>query len=129
MKKTSYRVVFELDDDGWWFVEVPKIKGCHTQALSLAQGRRRIREALALFIDDTKSVELIEDVRLPKSAAAAVSRVISARAGAEIEQKRAAAAASKTAHQLVERMGLSLRDAGELLGLSHQRIQQLLKSA
>ena len=39
---------------------------------------------------------------------------------------RAAASTEEGARVLVREVGLSLRDAGELMGLSHQRIQQIL---
>ena len=34
----------------------------------------------------------------------------------------------EAAETLVEDLGLGLRDAGELLEISHQRVQQLVKS-
>lgn len=127
-KVSKYRVVFDFDPAGWWIIIVPKVRGCHTQARSLAQGRRLIRDALSLFVDDAGKADLVEEIHLPERAAVAVSRAADARGEAELGRKRAAQSTLKTARQL-ERLGLSLRDAAELLGLSHQRIQQLLRSA
>jgi len=75
--KKLYTVRFDRDaDSGWWVVTVPEIPGCLTQGRSLAEGRRRIREALALFIDEklAATVDLVDDVRLPRSTGAVVKQ-------------------------------------------------------
>src|SRR5687767_2512437 len=46
----SYRVTYERDPAGWWVAAVREVPGCHTQGRTLAQARRRIREALGLFV-------------------------------------------------------------------------------
>src|SRR5215204_7701437 len=67
MKSGKYRVVFERDGSGAWIARVPRVRGCHTYGRTLQQARRRIREALSLWVEDADSVELVEDVRLPAS--------------------------------------------------------------
>lgn len=51
MAKESYTVRFEPDEDGWLFVSVPELPGCHTQARTIEEGSERIREAIALVLD------------------------------------------------------------------------------
>lgn len=128
MSGRSYTVVFELDPSGWWVITVPKIKGCITQARSLAHGRRYVREALSLFVSDAYEATLKEDVRIPNAARAALAGAVAARKEAELQRRKASASTAKTARQL-EKLGLSRRDAAELLGISHQRVQQLLRGA
>lgn len=41
-------VIIERDGDGYYIASVPSIRECHTQALSLNEVTRRIREAVAL---------------------------------------------------------------------------------
>ena len=126
--KKRYTVRFDKDaDSGWWVVTVPEIPGCLTQGRSLAEGRRRIREALALFIDEklAATVDLVDDVRLPRSTGAVVKQAATVRAQLDELQAEAIRATSVAAKLLVRKSGLSVRDAADLLGVSHQRIQQL----
>jgi predicted RNase H-like HicB family nuclease len=127
MRAGKYRVVFERDESGVWIARVPRVRGCHTHGRTLDQARRRIREALSLWVDDAESAELIEDVRLPARVRTAISRSRAARKQAKRERERARAAMKHAAETLVEDVGLGLRDAGELLEISHQRVQQLVK--
>jgi len=49
----SFNVVIERDSDGWLVASVPSLQGCHTQAKSFDELDVRIREAIALSLDDT----------------------------------------------------------------------------
>jgi predicted RNase H-like HicB family nuclease len=125
----SYRVTYERDEDGRWVASVASVPGCHTQGKTLRQARERIREALGLFVRGAASARLVDDVRLPASVLRLIDEQRLARHRAEHERKRAQAAARQTARRLTRSLRLSVRDAAELLGLSHQRIQQLLHDA
>jgi predicted RNase H-like HicB family nuclease len=124
---TAYRVVFDRDESGAWIVSVPSIRGCHTYGRSLTEARRRVREALALWMDDAETAELHEEIRLPARALRAVERSRRARRDADDERDKATAATVEAARTLVDELELGLRDAADLLGLSHQRVQQLVK--
>ncbi len=127
MKSRSYTVRYEKDPSGWWIVTVPEVPGCLTQGRSLAEGRRRIREALALFVDEAAAAraELVDDIRLPARTSAVVRKVTSARGQLDKVQAEAMKATAAAATLLTRKFGLSVRDAAELLGVSYQRIQQL----
>jgi predicted RNase H-like HicB family nuclease len=123
----NYRVVLERDESGAWIARVPSVPGCHTYGRTIDQARRRIREALSLWIEDPHDAKLVEDIRLPVRAKEALQRSTRARADAERHRQSAHAATARTARVLVEDLHLSLRDAGELLGLSYQRVLQLVR--
>ena len=127
MKSRSYTVRYEKDPSGWWIVTVPEVQGCLTQGRSLAEGRRRIREALALFVDEAAAARavLVDDIRLPARTSAVVRKVASARGQLDRVQAEAMKATAAAATLLTRKFGLSVRDAAELLGVSYQRIQQL----
>jgi predicted RNase H-like HicB family nuclease len=120
-----YTVRYERDESGWWGGEVKEVRGCRTQGRTIAQVRRRIRDALALFVDDAKTTTLVDDVVLPAQARRSLATYREARVKADRESARAQESTLRAVRVLTKRLGLSTRDASELLGLSHQRIQQL----
>jgi predicted RNase H-like HicB family nuclease len=119
-------VVIERDEPGAWIAHVRGVRGCQTYGRTLDQARRRIREALRLWVEDAETAELSEEIRLPSEARQAIQRSSAARRRAERGRANAQAATVSAAIVLVDRLGLGLRDAGELLGLSYQRVQQLV---
>jgi predicted RNase H-like HicB family nuclease len=124
-----YTAEFRLDGDGMtWLVQIREIPPCHTYGKSVAQARRRAREALRLFVGDADTAELVDDIQLPDEIGAHVKAAHDARVRAAAEQTRAQEATLRAARDLVDRLGLSVRDAAQVLGLSHQRVQQLLAS-
>ena len=128
MSGGKYRVIFKRDDSGAWLARVSNVRGCHTYGRTLQQTRRRIREALGLWVDDAETAELVEDIRLPARVRGELDRTRSSRRQAQKERERAQEAMRKAAQTLVDDVGLGLRDAGELLEVSHQRVQQLVRS-
>jgi predicted RNase H-like HicB family nuclease len=127
MSPSAYRVIFDRDESGSWLARVPSVPGCHTHGRTLEQARRRVREALGAWVDDAETAELVEDIRLPRPVREAVRRSRVARRRAERERATAHEETAEAALALVEHFGVGLRDAGELLGLSHQRVQQLVR--
>lgn len=47
----QFDVVIERDTEGYYVASVPQIPGCHTQAQSLDDVTRRIREAIELCFE------------------------------------------------------------------------------
>jgi predicted RNase H-like HicB family nuclease len=47
----QFDVVIERDEEGYYIASVPQIPGCHTQAKSLDEVTKRIREALELCLE------------------------------------------------------------------------------
>ncbi|MBI4259862.1 MAG: type II toxin-antitoxin system HicB family antitoxin [Actinobacteria bacterium] len=122
----TYRVDVRRDETGAWIADVPDVPGCHSYGRTLRQVRTRIREALALWVDDAESAELDWRVHLPAEARGELRAAHTSRERASQAQEEAQARVASAAQELVGRFGLSLRDAAELMGLSHQRVQQVL---
>lgn len=126
---STYKVKFERDETGWWQARVTEVKGCHTQGRTVDEARRRIREALALFVDDARDAEFVDDVRLPVAATKAIRVYKRFRKQAASFEAQAAAAARGAVKVLQgSPLNMSARDAGAVLGLSHQRVHQLATS-
>ncbi len=49
--KKEFNVVVERDRDGFYVASIPELKGCHTQAKSLDELMKRIREAAELCLE------------------------------------------------------------------------------
>jgi len=122
---STYTVIYERDERGWWVTSVRGVRGGHTQGRTLEQARQRVREALGLFVKNANTADFVEQVRLPQQARRALARGVTARQRADQERAKAAKALQE-AVRVLARMGLSRRDTGELLGLSHQRVQQVV---
>jgi predicted RNase H-like HicB family nuclease len=123
-----FKVVFEPEADGSaWNVSIPSVHGCLSYGRSLAEARRNIREALAVSLDDdnrdaiAESAELEEEVRLPASVRVAVRRFVKLRA------EEAALLVQKANLARVITEAYSLRDAGELLGMSPEGVRKLVR--
>ena len=96
---------------------------------TLAKARDHIRDATALWFEVAPDAFIvIEDIRFPKPVKATVDRARKERAKAQAGQEAAAGATEKAARALVDEGWLSVRDAADILGLSHQRVQQILAS-
>ena len=48
----QFNVVIERDEEGYYVASVPALAGCHTQARSLDDLIERVREAIAVWLDD-----------------------------------------------------------------------------
>jgi predicted RNase H-like HicB family nuclease len=122
----TYHVDYERDESGWWVASVRELRGCHTQGRTVDEARRRIREAMGLFVDNARAAKIVEDLKLPANARKAISAYARLRKKAAEEDRRAAAAARRAVRVLQGgRLRMSARDAAKFLGLSHQRVHQL----
>jgi predicted RNase H-like HicB family nuclease len=58
MKIYRFPVLIEQDEDGIYVATVPSLKGCHSQARSLDELEKRIREAIELCLEvEGKEIE------------------------------------------------------------------------
>ena len=125
-----YTVRYEFDGQHW-VVELEEIPQVHTFARTLAKADANIRDALALWLDvpNPDALKIVPDLRLDPAAVDVVSRANRARFEAHERTQEAAKLAREAALVLVDKLHVSLRDAGFLLGVSHQRVAQLLDDA
>ena len=50
--RNDFSVIIERDADGIYVASVPQLRGCHTQGSTLDQVMERIREAIALCVEE-----------------------------------------------------------------------------
>ena len=125
--RNAYELIFQLDDGGWWIVTVKGMAGCQTQGKTLATARKRIKEALDLFLDKKVSPKatFVEKFDLPKRAMKDLNSCIASAEAFEELQATRRKATRRAAFSLTD-AGVSLRDAGDMLGMSGARVQQIL---
>lgn len=123
----TYRVEIERDRSGMWVASVPSVPGAHTQGRTIDQARERIREALSLWVSGAEKARLDFEVHLPAAVRTRVDRALELREAAETTVQDATDATERALAALVK-AGLSRRDAGDVLGISRQRAQQIAQS-
>lgn len=52
--KRKFTVLIEQDEEGYLVATVPGLRGCHTQAKSLDTLMKRVREVIALCLEEQK---------------------------------------------------------------------------
>ena len=124
----TYRVRYEQDEAGYWVATVQGVPGCHTQARSLETVRDRVREALAVCVDDVDKAKLVDFFHLRRAPALALAkRAMAARSRADKAHDEAQRLLTDAIQRLMD-ADLSQRDAAVVLGLSHQRVAQLMEA-
>jgi predicted RNase H-like HicB family nuclease len=64
MKRKNYHIDYRRDGR-FWIATVRCVRGCHTLGRTLEAAKRRIRQALALHVDDAKAATLTDATHLP----------------------------------------------------------------
>jgi hypothetical protein len=114
-------------EDGLWLIHIPDL-GLVTQAEHLRDTDRMATSIVSLHLNvrpENVVVKRSNTIGLPKGVAEAVDAAVEARGRWNAAQTEAAEETLKAIHRLRD-SGVSLRDSGYLLGLSHQRVAQLL---
>jgi len=128
--QSTYHANFELDQSGVWLAEIEEIPHVHTYGRTLGKARQYVVDALALWLNEP--IESLKDrieYRPPALDSTLLTKVHEAIAAREIAEGATIAAGelmTTAAQALTADAKLSLRDAAELLGISHQRVQQLV---
>jgi len=122
----TYTARLEREKDGRWTVELEEEPRVHTWGKTVDQALARMREAAALwFQTEEDQIDLVPRPVLPKATDKTVEQARQAREQARSADRLAIEQTRKAAAALASR-GISMRDAAAILGISHQRVHQLL---
>ena len=130
----TFNVRYTPDDSGRWLVEVlssPDSEpiGVYTHGRTLAKAEANAREALAVWFDtdDEDWFQLLPIINLERRV---ISKAVRAKQRREALRQQEAEAAKLTAEAVADlaAKGLSTRDIAYIVGISYQRVQQLLAS-
>jgi predicted RNase H-like HicB family nuclease len=70
--KKKFSILVEKDEDGYLVATVPTLPGCHTQAKSMDDLLERVKEAIEVYLEAEKDIDISEFVGV---------RVVEAEAG------------------------------------------------
>jgi hypothetical protein len=125
-QRRSYEVVAERDGR-YWFLRVAELPGVFSQVRRLDQADGMARDAIAAFLDvPPGSFEVVVVAKLREDLRDDLAIVGDLREAIERNEREYADLTRRLAATLVEREGLTVREAGRILGVSHQRVAQLV---
>jgi DNA-directed RNA polymerase specialized sigma24 family protein len=128
----SHRFVVQRDeeDSRYWLAHWTEDDRVHTFARSLNDVAALAQDALALWFHvDAETIEVTLDVELPHDVKADIVELSELRGELDSVQAEVIMRQRELVHRLVEEQGLTYRDAAQLLGISHQRVAQLVKES
>ena len=114
---------------GWWAISIVELSGAHTQVRRLDHAETAIRDLLSLLLDrspDSFEIEVVPE--LTERESAALDAVSKAKANFAAAQAAMTQRQLEAADLLVHQEGLTVRDAGKILGVSYQRVAQLTRN-
>jgi len=112
----------------YWAVRITELDSW-TQARHLREVDAMARDLISLDLDvPPDSFDLAVDIVTPAVAAEHLARSVELAERAEVA-RAASTAEIRAAARSMHDQGISLRDVGALLGISHQRVHQLISAA
>ena len=124
-----YAVAAERDGRRW-FLRVGELPGVFSQVRRLDQAEGMARDAIAAFLDvSPDGFDVAISVSLPSDLQRDVAGVIDLRGVIDRTEREYAERTRRLATRLVQGEGLTVREAGRVLGLSYQRVSQLVGTA
>ena len=110
---------------GWWAITVPEIAGLFTQTRRLDQVEAMVKDAASLLLERPEEDFTVTVV--PQFEDQTLATVTSAKQARERLRASQAEAAetTKEAAAILSAEGLTVRDIGTVLGVSHQRAARL----
>lgn len=113
---------------GWWALDVPALPGAYSQVRRLDQAPEAIADALSALLE--RHIAPDDVMVIPDLGTSGAVVTASKAARAEVARRtEEVATLTRRAIEELSRTGLSVRDIGVILGLSHQRVQQLQQSS
>jgi hypothetical protein len=124
VKRRSYRVTARREGR-WWLLRVAELDVV-TQTRRLARADLTARDLIATWLGadpesfDVEVVPAVGDEVIDRL----IDEAVEARASAARQSSRATTLTDQAVRRLVAK-GVPMRDVGEMLGISHQRVAQL----
>jgi len=118
------------NEDGIWLIEAVDLEGVRSFGRTVSDAARNVREAIAAAedLDEWEKLNLVFTID-DEAASVALKRLRQAKQ----EEEQASAERDQALQGVIEVLrssqGMSYRDIGTVIGLSHQRVAQLAPQA
>ena len=125
--RPRYTAVAERDG-AWWAITVPEVDGVFSQARRLDRVESMARDAISLMLEiplESFDVDVVENHDPPTQEV--IDDIIAARETVAA-MKRETGTRTRDAVLALHESGYPQRDIGRMVGISHQRVAQLLAS-
>ncbi|ROQ16816.1 MULTISPECIES: sigma factor-like helix-turn-helix DNA-binding protein [unclassified Curtobacterium] len=118
-------------EGSWWIVQNDQFRGAISQVRRLDLAADAQREAIAFVAEvDQDEIVVVIRVELEPALARSLDEAVALRAEAEAEEKEARALSLRRAVAIsLKDDGMTLRDIAVVLGVSYQRVHQLVREA
>jgi predicted RNase H-like HicB family nuclease len=121
------RIWRDPEDARWWLARLLD-EGPVTQGRTLAEAREMARDMIALWTrTDEDSFDLAFELDLPGDLVQRIRELTQLRRDLAVQESKARGDLRALAARLVREHGLSMRDAADVLEISHQRVAQLVR--
>lgn len=127
VSEATYTAVCRRVGD-WWAIDIPEIRGVHTQTRRLEQAAAMAKDAIALMLNvPADSFTVTIEPHLDEAAERTVAAATEAAQRARQAVEEAGRLQREAAATLLTKYRLTVRDAGLLLHVSPQRVSQLAR--
>ena len=128
MKRSTYTIRAERSGN-WWSISVSEVPGAFSQARNLRDVEEMGREAISEILGcRPNAFDVTREVVASPGLQRKIQQAKTARMKSDASSERASLKSREAAVALRD-AGLTQREVGELLGVSHQRASQLLHSS
>lgn len=125
--KKIYRVTVEREP-GFWVIRIPELSQVVTQARRLVDVKQNAREAIAVWLNKkVDDIEVSVGIKLSDGVQSVLDEAKTLQQEANERLDRASKATSEVARVMTKDLGMTLREAAEVLGISFQRVAQLVE--
>ncbi|MDR0593475.1 MAG: hypothetical protein LBG60_09545 [Bifidobacteriaceae bacterium] len=114
-------------EGAWWIIAIPEL-GAVTQARNVREIETMAQGLVTALLDLDSAARVDVTLELPEAAGKAWREAERLQRQAEADSRRAAGLRRSAVRSLLGDHRLTQADASALLGISHQRVQQLAKS-
>jgi hypothetical protein len=126
--ETNMAVTIKISrSDGQWTALVPKAKGFVAWSPSLKRLRRHVDVGLREFYPELATQKRREIIDLPAGSRRLLEGLARAERQAMRAQRKVADLRQRTSCRLRAKLRISVREVGDLMGLSGARVQQLIE--